>query len=219
MTAETVVGAARHYRLILVSVAGVVGVALIAAVVGVSLVNAGDGMDPVSAPGGSPRPTSSPSASSNPSSAPSPSSTAENPPAPTTTLDPYFGDVVVDTAADGSAALSPALRVELVSVTQTTITGSGIGSTTGPGIVVTVRAINGSASAVEIAPVVNAYVGEDRAPLPPESGEEGLPSTVAASSNAEGSYVFAAGSLEAGDVIWITVGTGPDSGLVVFEYR
>lgn len=218
MTAQPVIDPARRYRLILVSTAGVAGVALIAAVIGVSLVNSGGGMDPVSAPGGIPHPSSSP-ASSSPSSAPSPSSPEENPPAPTATLDPHFGDVVVDTAADGSAELGQGMRVELVSVTETTITGTGIGSTTGPGIVVTVRATNGSAASVEISPVVNAYFGDDRVPLSPESGEEGLPSSVAASSNAEGSYVFSAGSVNDGDVIWITVGTGPDSGLVVFEYR
>jgi len=218
MTATQTAGSARRYRLIVASAAGVAGVALAAALVGVSIVNAGDRMDPVSAPGSS-KPGSSPSSSPSPSSAPSPSSTVENPPAPTTALDPYFGDVVVDAASDGSAALGPALRFELVSVESTTITGSGIGSTTGPGIIVTVRATNTSTAAVDIAAAVNAYAGDDRVPLSPETGEEGLPSSIAASANADGSYVFAVGSIDADEVIWITVGTGPDSGLVVFEHR
>ena len=172
---------------------------------------------------------------SGPSSAPTNSaSPADPPPTPSPTegaagdaaappvavADPYYGDVVVASSAGDPAAFASGLTVELVSVTSTTVTGSGIGSASGPAIDVIVRVSNSSAATVGLAPVVNAYAGRERVPLTPDH-ESPLAASIAGSAQSEGSYTFAlddAGSSGADSTIWITVSTAADSGLVLFEY-
>ena len=201
-------------RVLIAAGGGVAAIAIVGAIVGVNLANA----QTASAPGATPRPSASASPSGqSPSASPAATDDADAP--PPTAVDPSFGDVLVETSTDGSADFGTGLSIELVSVEPTTITGAGIGSTSGPGIIVTLRAANSTAEAMAISPVVNAYEGDERVPLSPEPDDAGLPMSVGPTADAVGSYVFAVDSSGAGATIWITVGTGADSGLVVFEHR
>ena len=174
------------------------------------------------APGG-PSATATHSASpADPPPTPSPTEGAAGDAAtpPAAVADPYYGDVVIAPSAGGTAAFASGLTVELISVTSTTVTGSGIGSTSGPAIEVTVRVTNGSAATVGLTPVVNAYIGKDRVPLTPDH-DSPVADSIAGSGQSQGSYTFAVDDAGAGDAeatIWITVSTAPDSGLVLFEY-
>ena len=160
------------------------------------------------------------SATPTPEATDAPGSTADpadpGDPAGPATIDPYYGDAVVEASSDGSADLATGLKVELVSVTATSITGSGIGSTSGPAIEVTVRVTNGTGAAASLAPVVNAYSGDERTPLTPDH-DTPIASSIAASGESVGSYTFAVD--DSSSTIWITVSTAPDSGLVLFEHN
>lgn len=196
-------------------IAGGAGIALTALVVSISL---GASLSTSSRPDAAT--TSLPTPSSSATPAPEPSSTAAADPAePTTpaapTIDPYYGDVVVAPSVDGSAEMATGLSVGLISVTKTSITGSGVGSTSGPAITVSIRVTNSTAGTITLTPVVNAYEGQDRTPLTPDH-ETPLPASLAAGAQGEGSYVFAADDTKS--TIWITVSTAPDSGLVLFEH-
>lgn len=164
-----------------------------------------------------PAPTqTAPAVGSTPTSfATPPPGVTSTPPAAPPTIDPAYGDVVVESAADGSATTSTGLAVELVSVTETAIDGSGIGSTSGPAIEVSVRVTNSAGASVTLATTVNAYAGAQRTPLTPDH-ETPVASALAAGEASVGSYTFAVD--DAADSIWITVSTSADSGLVVFEH-
>ena len=197
--------------------AGAAGAAVIAIVagVGVGLSGASTPVDTSSSPT-TPKPRASSSSEPTEAATPTASATPEAGDAPAApVVDPYYGDVVVSATDDDSAKLAAGVKVDLVSVAETSITGSGVGSTSGPGIEVTVRVTNTSAATITIAPVVNAYVGDERTPLTPDH-DTPIASSIAASGQSVGSYTFAVDDSSA--TIWITVSTAPDSGLVLFEY-
>lgn len=163
--------------------------------------------------------TPSPSAQSSTepsSSAPSPAPDGTNPPV-STTIDPAFGDVVIAATRDDSAQFDSGLTLELLSVTETTATGQGIGGTSGEAVTVELRMTNTSTTARDIAPVVNAYLGEERVPLSPAGEEDGFAATMGPGESAIAHYTFATD--DADGTLWVTVSIGAESGLVVFEYR
>ena len=200
----------RTARIATIAAGGVVVVGAIA--IGMSAAGTGVGSGAVPSPlpsavGGAP----SASASTSPSSSPSSDS-----PAPEATVDPYYGDVVVAASTAEAASFPQGLTVELLAVTATTASSSGVGSTGGAAVDVSLRVTNTSSSAVALSPVVNAYAGDDRVPLTPDH-ESPIGASIASAAQSTGSYTFAID--DTSTVIWITVSTGPDSGLVVFEYR
>lgn len=157
--------------------------------------------------------------SSSPSSSPIPSALPTEPgekPQDPAAVDPYYGDVVVANTTDDPAEFASGLTVELVSVTDTSAAATGIGSTGGPAVEVTLLVTNTSGASITLSPAVNAYAGSDRVPLTPDH-ETPIADTIASSAQSTGSYTFAVDDETSS--IWITVSTGPDSGLVVFEYR
>jgi len=195
-------------RLALISATG--GAVLLVVLVAVAVANSTSGPT-----GAMPAPSGSPSITAGAQPTPSASASGDGPATPPA-VDPAYGEPVVAATDDGSAAFASGLSVELVSVTDTTITGSGIGSTSGPAIEVTIRVTNTSSSTLSLTPVVNAYSGDDRVPLTPDESTA-LASSIAAGEYSDGRYTFALDDATA--TIWITVSTAPDSGLVVLQHN
>jgi hypothetical protein len=132
-------------------------------------------------------------------------------------FDESLGDDVAGTATgEESAAFSDGLGVRISSVEPTTVEGAGVGQTSGDAIVVDLAATNSSAKAIDLGAVtVNAYAGEARVPLEP-TDSTAFRGSLAAAQSASASYGFRVPD-DAG-TIWVTVSTGPDSGVVVLEY-
>lgn len=190
---------------------GAAGVVLVASLVAASLGASPTATRQGQPPGGG--------GSSGPSASPEPSPSAivdeQSPPA-TATIDPYYGDVVAVAPVGSTATLGASLTLDLVAVSSITVTGSGIGSMSGPGVTVEVRITNTGSSRVDVAAVVNAYVGDDRVPLSPAGEDEAVASSLSAGAQSVGRYTFATGGADG--TLWITVSTGPDSGLAVFQH-
>jgi len=192
-------------------IAAGVGLAMLAVVgVALSAPSATDGSSPVTR--SSPVPSTSSTAAT---PAPVTSESASQDP-PQATIDPYYGDVVVLTASSEPASFASGLTVELISVSETTASASGVGATGGAAVEVTLLVTNTSGATVSLSPVVNAFAGDERTPLTPDHATA-LSESLASAAQSTGSYTFAVD--DDSSTIWVTVSTSPESGLVVFEHR
>lgn len=160
--------------------------------------------------------------SSTPTPTPSPSTTtAPGEEAPVPEVDPFFGEPVVAVGSgDTPAANDDGLAVRIVSVDDTTVTGEGIGATSGPGLVVVISVTNnGSANLSFESAAVNAYAGEERAPLTAADvdGASALSGSLAPGASATATYGFSVDATPS--VVWLTLSAGAGSGLLVLEHR
>jgi hypothetical protein len=136
-------------------------------------------------------------------------------------VDPYYGDVVVATPTGSEPGrFENGLVVELVSVRRETVTGSGVGSTSGEAIVVELRLTNTGAASASVAGTVTAYAGDERTPLTPvDAGASDQPfeSSLGATESDIGTFWF---MLDPADApLRFAISVDSESGLVVLEYR
>ena len=177
-------------------------------------------------PGGA-QPTGSPAPSSVSSTTPAPEdedsadegSDDGEPGDATSKDDEFYGDTVTDSAEGEEAAeFENGLGVRLVEVEQVTLDGEGIGSTSGPGVEVTIELTNKTGKKASLgAVVVNAYTGKERTPATPVEGATGFEGSIAKGAKKLGTYSF--GVPKAGATLYLAVSTSADSGVVVLEYR
>jgi hypothetical protein len=200
-------------RKAIIIVSAVAGVVLLGVIgVSVALANGPVVLTANAGPSETPGASSSPSASLDPSA--DPGSTPS--PQPSASFDEQFGEEVIDNPGSGGTDFGNGVSAELVTLSDTTVTGTGVGETSGPAAKVVLRLVNASGADVSIDTVtVNAYAA-DGTPLPPvtsDSAADWFEGTLAGGGTADGTYLFSASSSSA---VVVTVSLGADSPLVVF---
>jgi hypothetical protein len=196
----------------------IAAVAIVLVGVSIALANG-----PVSVPGAggpSSSATKSPSATPTPTETPgTETSTPSDGPAPSPTFDPKFGEDVIDEADAGVADFGNGITAQLVSVTDTTVSGTGIGETSGNGAKVVLTITNSSGQQISLDTVtVNAYIGADESPASPVSSDpsaDPFDGPLATGQSSTGTYLFNVGSSDSSSLV-VTVSLGADSALVVF---
>jgi hypothetical protein len=201
----------RRKSIIIVSaVAG----AVLLGVVGVSLALANAPLvltanaDPSASPSSAVSPSASPDSSVAPSSTPTPG--------PSASFDAQFGEDVIDNPGAGATDAGTGVTTELVALSDTTVTGTGIGETSGPAAKVVLRLVNTTGAEVSIDTVtVNAYAadGTPLSPVSSDSAADWFEGTLASGGTTDGTYLFSANSSSS---VVVTVSLGADSPLVVF---
>lgn len=196
-----------------------VGSAVLALVLIVVAVLLGAGR-PASVPSTGPSSTGDSGATSSPTAAPSASPSPTNgEPTPEATVDPDFGEPVVDeVGTDGQAEFGGDVSARIVSITPYTATASQAGEVSGPAVLVELELLNESGNALPLDPVtVNAYYGADRIPASPVTSDPAsapFTGTLESGASARGSYVF---SVVENEPVTVTVSKDATSGLVVFR--
>jgi hypothetical protein len=158
--------------------------------------------------------TSSPTAVA--SASPSPTNSG---PTPEPTVDPNFGEPVVDeVGTDGQADFGGDVSARIISITPYAATASQAGEVSGPAVLVELELLNESGDALPLDPVtVNAYYGADRIPASPVTSDPAsapFTGTLESGATARGSYVF---SVVENEPVTVTVSKDATSGLVVFR--
>jgi len=141
----------------------------------------------------------------------SPSASSKDPAATTApTPDPRFGAAVAKTVSTGdSSSFGGQVAVTVSPFTAVTVSASGPGEVSGPGMKATVVVRNGGSTPVDLSSLsVNGYYGDDYTPASPVASETtGLTGSLAAGDQATGSYVFSVPK-DAQSAFRVTVGSG-----------
>ena len=140
---------------------------------------------------------------------PSPTGSAKGPDA-TPSPDPRFGAPVAQTVTTGdSSSFGGDVTVTVSPFTEVTITASGPGEVSGPGMKATVVVHNGGSAPVDLSSLsVNGYFGDDYTPASPIASEtKGMTGALAAGQQATGEYVFSVPS-DGQKAFRVTVGSG-----------
>ena len=200
-------------RKAIIIVSAVAGAVLLGVVgVSIALANGPLVLTANAEPSASPPSATSPSASPDPSVAPS----STPAPGPSASFDAQFGEEVIDNPGSGATDAGTGVTTELVSLSDTTVTGTGVGETSGPAAKVVLRLVNTTGADVAIDTVtVNAYAadGTPLSPVSSDSAADWFEGTLASGGTADGTYLFSASSSSS---VVVTVSLGADSPLVVF---
>jgi len=144
-------------------------------------------------------PTSTPGATSK-----DPAATADPTP------DPRFGAAVAQTVSTGdSSSFGGQVAVTVSAFTAVTVSASGPGEVSGPGMKATVVVRNGGSTPVDLSSIsVNGYYGDEYTPASPVASETtGLTGSLAAGEQASGAYVFSVPK-DSQSAFRVTVGSG-----------
>jgi hypothetical protein len=190
--------------------------ALVLIVVAVLLGGRGTGTVPIADPSPTAGAGTTSSPTARPSASPFPTTTA---PAPEATVDPHFGEPVVDeVGTDGQADFGGEVSARILSITPYSATASQAGEVSGPAVRVELELLNESGDALPLDPVtVNAYYGADRTPASPVTSDPAsapFTGTLQSGATARGVYVF---SVVENEPVTVTVSKDATSGLVVFR--
>lgn len=121
-------------------------------------------------------------------------------------------------ALDQSVDFGDGVTARLDDIKAITAEAHGVGETSGPALVVVVEVTNTGSAPVSLGTVaVNAYLGTDGRPAGRLQGDSGLPfgGSLQPGASAQAVYAFTV-PLEERDLVTVTVGVTPESGIAVF---